>query len=433
MPKTAKHHDRARSQLGRKTRLFRLGRKREVARVGRFLRTEMVGGIVIMIAALAGFLLANSPLAQWYFELRNTYVGIPELGLKLSLGHWAADGLLAIFFFIVGLELKHEFVRGDLSKFSTAIVPVAAAFGGVAVPALIFTAFNAGTPLVHGWAIPTATDIAFAVAILGLIAPGIPPALRMFLLTLAVVDDLIAIAIIAVVYTGQLQLWALGLALVPIALYGFLTQYFTLWFAKNAWASWLILLPIGVSAWALFLISGVHATIAGVLLAFTVPVRGKHRSKPRLDRFGRLFKANGRIDLASTLAWRYQPLSAGVAVPIFAFFAAGVALSGSSNFLGNPLVWGIILGLVAGKPLGILATTWLVTRFTRAELDPSVTWGKITGVSMLAGVGFTVSLLISELSLKSPEAQDSARLAVMVGSLVAVACASVTMFFQRKR
>lgn len=360
-----------------------------------------------MIAALLGFIAANSPLADGYFALRDTKVGPAALGLNLSIGSWASDGLLAIFFFMVGLELKREFVSGALSRFTTAIVPVAAAFGGVAVPALAYIAFTAGTPAAHGWAIPTATDIAFAVAVLGLIAPRIPPALRMFLLTLAVVDDLIAITIIAVFYTDSIQFAPLALSLIPLALYAFISRKFAARLARSTWGPWLILLPLGIIAWALFHASGIHATIAGVLLAFLVPVNGKQGTQ-----------------LAETFEHRFRPLSTGIAVPIFAFFAAGVAVGGASRFPLDPIALGIMVGLVIGKPIGISLVTWILTRFTRAELDPAVTWRELIGVGALAGVGFTVSLLVTELSFTDHGDADTARLAVMAGSVIAVAVAA---------
>ncbi|WP_240422748.1 Na+/H+ antiporter NhaA [Leucobacter sp. wl10] len=384
--------------------------RREAARVSRLLRAEVPGGILVMAAALAGFIAANSPVADRYSALRDTRIGPGSLGLDLSVGSWASDGLLAIFFFMVGLELKREFVSGALRRFSTAVVPVAAAFGGVAVPALVYAAFNAGTPAVRGWAIPTATDIAFAVAVLGLIAPRIPPALRMFLLTLAVVDDLIAITIIAVFYTSDIELWALAAAAAAILLYALVARRFAAPLARSPWAPWLVLLPIGIAAWALVHASGVHATIAGVALAFTVPVSGRDGTR-----------------LAEILEHRFRPLSSGVAVPVFAFFAAGVAVGGDSRFPLDPIALGVVAGLVLGKPIGISLTTWLLTRFTRASLDPSVRWRELIGVGALAGVGFTVSLLVTELSFEYAADADTARLAVMAGSLLAVAAASALL------
>ncbi|RGE23662.1 Na+/H+ antiporter NhaA [Leucobacter sp. wl10] len=391
-------------------RILALVNRREAARVSRLLRAEVPGGILVMAAALAGFIAANSPVADRYSALRDTRIGPGSLGLDLSVGSWASDGLLAIFFFMVGLELKREFVSGALRRFSTAVVPVAAAFGGVAVPALVYAAFNAGTPAVRGWAIPTATDIAFAVAVLGLIAPRIPPALRMFLLTLAVVDDLIAITIIAVFYTSDIELWALAAAAAAILLYALVARRFAAPLARSPWAPWLVLLPIGIAAWALVHASGVHATIAGVALAFTVPVSGRDGTR-----------------LAEILEHRFRPLSSGVAVPVFAFFAAGVAVGGDSRFPLDPIALGVVAGLVLGKPIGISLTTWLLTRFTRASLDPSVRWRELIGVGALAGVGFTVSLLVTELSFEYAADADTARLAVMAGSLLAVAAASALL------
>ena len=404
------HSPGARSMRGRRRRILSLVNRREAARVSRLLRADLVGGVIVMIAALLGFIAANSPLADAYFGLRETKLGPESLGLDLSIGHWASDGLLAIFFFMVGLELKREFVSGALRRFSTAIVPVAAAVGGVAVPALIYVAVTAGTPAAHGWAIPTATDIAFAVAVLGLIAPRIPPALRMFLLTLAVVDDLIAISIIAAFYTSGIDLLPLAFALIPLALYTFLVRRFPSRLANSPWAPWLILLPIGAVVWACFHASGIHATIAGVVLAFLVPVTGR-----------------GGTKLAEVFEHRFRPLSTGIAVPIFAFFAAGVAVGGESRFPFDPIAIGIMLGLVVGKPVGITLTTWLLTRFTRAELDSAVSWRELIGVGALAGVGFTVSLLVTELSFDTAADADTARLAVMVGSVLAVVVASTLL------
>ncbi|GAA1606379.1 Na+/H+ antiporter NhaA [Leucobacter chromiireducens] len=394
----------------RRRRILSLVSKREAARVSRLLRAEVVGGVIVMIAALLGFLAANSPIADSYFALRDTKIGPASLGLNINVGHWASDGLLAIFFFMVGLELKREFVSGALSKFSTAIVPVAAAFGGVAVPALLYVSFTAGTPAAHGWAIPTATDIAFAVAVLGLIAPRIPPALRMFLLTLAVVDDLIAITIIAVFYTENIQLLPLVLSVIPLALYWFISRKYAARLARSTWGPWLILLPLGMVAWALFHASGIHATIAGVVLAFLVPVSGRDGTQ-----------------LAETFEHRFRPLSTGIAVPVFAFFAAGVAVGGASRFPLDPIALGIMVGLVIGKPVGISLITWLLTRFTRAELDPAVRWRELIGVAALAGVGFTVSLLVTELSFSDAGDADTARLAVMVGSVIAVAVSAALL------
>ena len=387
---------------------------RALARAVGLLRSDSGGGLLVVTAAVAGLILANSALAESYFALRDTRIPVPGAGIALSVGHWASDGLLAVFFFVVGLELKQEFVTGALRRPATALVPVAAAVGGVVVPALIYAGINSGGPGIAGWAIPTATDIAFAVAILGIIAPGIPPALRLFLLTLAVVDDLIAILIIAVVYTERIGLLPLALAAVPLALFGALAHRCAPALARHAWLPWCTLLPLGGVVWALVLSSGVHATVAGVLLAFLVPVRGR-----------------GGVTLAEHLGHRIAPLSAGIAVPVFAFFAAGVSLGGAARFPLDPIAIGIVLGLVVGKPLGIVLTTWAVTRWTRADFGPGVGQRDLLGVAALAGVGFTVSLLVTELSLPAGGDADTARLAVMAGSVIAGAVAAA--FLVRRR
>ncbi len=407
---------------------------REAARVNRLLRAEFTSGILVMIAAVAGFIAANSWLATSYFALRDTKIGPAALHLDLTVGQWAADGLLAIFFFVVGLELKREFTFGALSKFSVAIVPILAAVGGVVAPALIYLVCNFGTEAARGWAIPSATDIAFAVAILGLIAPRIPTVLRVFLLTLAVVDDLIAIAIIAIFYTSDVQTWALFTSFAVIAMYGLVVRFGAPLFARFSWLAWIVLLPIGVVAWAFMHESGVHATIAGVLLAFTVPVKEKRRrslsSKNTEEQPSA--SANGApSDLAGEFAHRFDPLSSVFSVPVFAFFAAGVSLAGESRFPFDPIAFGIMAGLVFGKPLGIVLTTWALTKFTRASFGGEVKWREITGVAALGGIGFTVAMLIADLSFQEAADADTARLAVMVGSLISAAVAA--MFLVRRR
>ncbi|MFF5793543.1 Na+/H+ antiporter NhaA [Paeniglutamicibacter sp. NPDC012692] len=391
----------------------------EYLRIGEILRKETVGGMVLILGAVVAIIWANSPASASYFALRDFHIGfeIAGIDLNLSLGHWAADGLLAVFFFLVGLELKKEFVAGDLRDFKRAVVPVAAAFGGVLVPALIFVAINASTggETLRGWAIPTATDIAFAVAVLAVIGSNLPSPLRIFLLTLAVVDDLIAIVIIAFVFTDDLRPPYLLMAIAPIAFYAFLTHKWPKFFASKWWAPWLILLPLGAVSWALVFGSGVHATIAGVVLGFCVPVIRKD--------------APEKPGLAEKFEHRFRPLSSGFCVPVFAFFAAGVAIGGANGIasaFGDPVLWGIVFGLLFGKPLGIMGSTWLVTRSVHANLDPDVKWGDLLGVTFLAGIGFTVSLLVSELSfgLESPH-YDHAKVAILLASLLAAILGSL--------
>ncbi|SDL12481.1 Na+/H+ antiporter NhaA [Tessaracoccus oleiagri] len=390
------------------------GTFREYSRIEKTLTTQTMAGVLLLIAAAIALIFANTGVADAYFGLRDTYLGVDFgiLNLRMSIGHWAADGLLAIFFFLVGLELKRQFVVGDLRNPGRALVPMAAAFGGVAVPALIYAAINLNGPegAMNGWAIPAATDIAFAVAILALIGTHLPAALRTFLLTLAVVDDLIAITIIAIFYTDDLQLGYLAAAIVPLVLYGFLANRFEHWFHRWFTAAWLILLPIGVLVWALFYNSGIHATIAGVVLAFLVPVHTKEEH-------------GVQYSLSETFEHRFKPISTILAVPIFAFFSAGVAVGGWSGLLESwtsTVTLGIIAGLVVGKIIGITGTTWLITRLKHANLDPDIKWVDLIGVAAIAGIGFTVSLLIGELSFPAgSDLQDYAKVGVLTASLLA--------------
>ena len=392
----------------------------EYLRIGVLLRQESTGGFLLMIGALVALVWANSPAADGYIALLDVRVGPAELHLDLSLGAWASDGLLAIFFFLVGLELKREFVAGDLRNPRRALVPVVAACAGVAVPALLFAAVNAGSPgTQHGWAIPTATDIAFAVATLAIIGSHLPGALRVFLLTLAVVDDLIAIVIIAVFYTTRIHWPWLALFCLPVFAYAFLVQRYPSWFSRHAWAAGLILLPLACAAWALLHASGIHATVAGVVLGFTVPVL-------RTDA-----TSLAGPGLAMTFEHAVRPWSTGVAVPVFAFFSAGATLGGWSGLaesVGSPVTLGIIAGLVLGKPIGITLSTFLVTKLTRASLDASVHWVDLIGVGALAGIGFTVSLLVAELSFGPDTAEATAsKVGVLLASLVAAIIAAAIL------
>lgn len=394
----------------------------EVLRIGEILRKETVGGILLVAAAVIALIWANSPVSESYFALRDFRIGYEPWHLELSLGAWAADGLLAIFFFLVGLELKREFVAGDLRQFSKSVVPIAAAVGGVVVPAVIYAVINLTSPeTLRGWAIPTATDIAFAVAVLAIIGSHLPSALRIFLLTLAVVDDLLAISIIAVFYSSDIQAGPLLLALIPLAVYTFLAQKYRQFFGTRPSAAWVILLPLGVITWALVHASGIHATVAGVLLGFAVPViRSRAGGGP-----------SAGPGLAEIFEHRFRPISAGIAVPVFAFFSAGVAVGGwegLASALTDPVAIGIIVALVLGKPVGIMGTTWLLTKATRASLDRSLKWIDVFGVSLLAGIGFTVSLLVAELSFGQDSAHDDhAKVGILAASLLAAILASVVL------
>lgn len=391
--------------------LFGRGSWPEVSRIAEVLRAETVGGGLLLGAAVLALIWANSPWSAAYETLGGLRIGPHAWHLDLTLAQWAADGLLAIFFFVAGLELKREFVAGDLRDPRRALMPIAAAVGGMAAPALIYTAVNANSAggELAGWAVPTATDIAFALAVLAVIATHLPSALRTFLLTLAVVDDLLAIVIIAVFYTSSLAVLPLLLALVPLGLFAVLVQ--------RRVRSWWLLLPLAAATWGLVHASGIHATVAGVLLGFMVPV---------------IRRADGPgPGLAEHFEHRWRPLSAGLAVPVFAFFAAGVSVAGAGGLgatLRDPVTVGIVLGLVAGKCVGVLAATWLVRKATRASLGDGVSWWDVLGLSLLAGIGFTVSLLIGELAFGAGSEKDEhARIGILAGSLIAALLATVVL------
>ncbi|MCW2767297.1 MAG: Na+/H+ antiporter NhaA [Nocardioides sp.] len=363
---------------------------RESSYLGDLLRREAVGGTIALVAAVVAVVWANSMWGASYDDFRGLEVG------PLDLEHWAADGALTLFFFVAGLELKREFVVGSLRRPADAAVPVVAAACGVAVPAVVYLAANTSMAGGHpdGWAIPAATDIAFALAVLAVVGSNLPSALRAFLLTLAVVDDLIVIVIIATFYTSTLHL-------VPLALAG------------AALVAWVVLqqlrvrtpflyVPLAVAAWWCVHESGIHATIAGVALGLLTRVRpdeGEERSP------------------AERLEHLLSPLSSAVAVPFFALLSAGVVLSGGGDLARDPVVIGVVLGLVVGKPIGVFGGTWVLTRVTRAELNPDLSYRDVVGVAVLAGIGFTVSLLVSDLSFSGAE-RDAAKTAVLVGSVV---------------
>ncbi|MFE5733319.1 Na+/H+ antiporter NhaA [Streptomyces sp. NPDC056528] len=372
------------------------------------LRTETVGGVLLLLAAVAALVWANTPLSDSYESLRDFHFGPAALGLDLSVEHWAADGLLAVFFFVAGVELKRELVAGELRDPRAAALPVVAALCGMAAPALVYTLVNVlGDGPLGGWAVPTATDIAFALAVLAVIGTSLPSALRAFLLTLAVVDDLFAILIIAVFFTTDLNFAALGGALAGLAVFWLLL--------RKGVRGWYVYVPLALVIWGLMYNSGVHATIAGVamglMLRCTTREGEEHSPGEHIEHLVR-------------------PFSAGVAVPLFALFSAGVGVSGKSlgDVFTQPVTLGVVLGLVVGKAVGIFGGTWLTARFTRAELNPGLNWPDVFALATLAGIGFTVSLLIGELAFTDdPALTDQVKAAVLTGSLVAAVLATVLL------
>lgn len=387
----------------------------EASRITDILRKETIGGLFLLVGTVVALVWANSPWGDGYAALRDTQIGPSALNLNLSLGVWASDGLLAIFFFVVGLELKREFVAGDLRDPRRAAVPLVAAVGGMVVPALIYVGINlvSADGALQGWAIPTATDIAFAVAVLAVISTHLPTALRTFLLTLAVADDFLAIMIIAVFYTSELDIVALLLTLVPVAVFAFLVQ--------KRIRSWWILLPLALLAWVLMHESGVHATISGVLLGFTVPVvRSKAAGGP-----------DAGPGMAEHFEHRFRPLSTGIAVPVFAFFAAGVAVGGPAGLvesLQDPVALGIAIGLLVGKTVGVFGSTFLMSTFLHATVGDGLKWIDVLGVAIMAGIGFTVSLLIGELAFgMGSDRDDHVKVGVLLGSLTSAIVSTIVL------
>lgn len=372
------------------------------------LREETVGGALLLLAAVVAMVWANSGWRASYLSMREVVIGPAALHLDLSLQTWAADGLLAIFFFVAGLELKREVVCGQLSRLSAALLPVVAAVAGMVVPAGIYLLVAAGNPaLTAGWAVPMATDIAFALAVLAVIGSALPTALRAFLLTMAVVDDLGAILVIALVFSSKIDLIALGGAAVLLALYA--------WLQHRRVTAWWIYVPLALLIWALVHAGGVHATIAGVAIGLLTRVR------PDRDE---------EHSPAERLEHRVRPLSAGVAVPAFALLSAGVPLAGGGlgAALTDRAVLAVVAGLVLGKFVGVLGGSWVVARFTRAELHPDIAWADMAGVALLGGVGFTVSLLIGELAFAGdPVRAEHVKLGILLGSLLAAALAAILL------
>jgi Na+:H+ antiporter, NhaA family len=372
------------------------------------LRQETVGGALLLGAALVGLVLANSGLSGWYEQLKDAVVGPAALHLDLSLQDWAGDGLLAIFFFVAGLELKRELVVGSLSKVSQAVVPVVAAVAGMVVPALIYLAVAGGEPSTRdGWGVPMATDIAFALAVLAVAGSHLPSALRAFLLTLAVVDDMGAITVIAVFYTETFKAGSFALAVLALGVWWVMQR-------RRVTSPWL-LIPVAVVAWAFMHDSGVHATVAGVVLGLLTRVR------PDTDE---------TTSPAEHLEHVVRPWSAGFAVPIFAFLAAGVPLDvgALTDVFDDTAAIGVMLGLFLGKFVGVLGASYLTARFTRAELNEDLAWLDMAGLAMLSGIGFTVSLLIAELAFDDDQHRlDDVKVAILLASVAAAVVAMIVL------
>ncbi|SFO31872.1 Na+/H+ antiporter NhaA [Amycolatopsis rubida] len=379
---------------------------RAVAEFARFLRTETTGGLILLAATAVALVWANSPLAPAYEALRDFRLGPEFLHLNLTLGDWAKDGLLALFFFVAGLELKRELVVGELSRWRQAVLPVIAAVGGMVVPAVLALSVAWGTPGIdRAWAIPVATDIAFALGVLALTASNLPSSARVFLLSLAVVDDLGAILVIAILFTSSFNLIAAAVAVIALGLYAFLQH-------KRVRTPWLYV-PLALITWVAVHSAGIHATIAGVALGLLTRVREDQGEEEAP---------------AVRLEHRLQPWSAAVAVPVFALFAAGISVNGDalSTVFTTALPLAVLIGLVVGKFVGIFGASLLAVKLRVAEKPSGMSWRDVAALSVLGGVGFTVSLLIAELALPA-EAAEVAKAAVLIASAIASLTAAVLL------
>ncbi len=385
--------------------MARFTRVRPFSMLRGFMEGEASGGIVLMLAAAMALIVANSPLAHAYFEALHTYVG------PLSVSHWINDALMAVFFLLVGLEIKRELLDGQLSTWPRRILPGIGAAGGMLVPALIYVALNRENgEALRGWAIPTATDIAFALGVLSLLGNRVPVSLKVFLTALAIIDDLGAVIIIALFYTAQLSLADLIGALVVVGALVVLNR-------RGVLRLWPYLL-LGVVLWVLVYRSGIHATLAGVALALTIPLR----SSPGLHQ-------DLHVSPLHRLEHKLHTVVPFVIVPIFGFANAGVDLLGlSPSALIEPLTLGVAGGLVLGKLIGVFGSVWLAVRLGLADLPAYATWRHLFGVALLCGIGFTMSLFIGLLAFTgNPVLQDEVKLGIICGSLIAALLGSAVL------
>ncbi|MGE7368259.1 Na+/H+ antiporter NhaA [Neorhizobium sp. NPDC001467] len=376
-----------------------------------FLDNEAAGGLVLMIMAALAIIVANSPLSEPYFHALHIYIG------PLSLQHWINDALMAAFFLLVGLEIKREMLDGQLSTWSRRVLPGAAAAGGMLFPALFYVAFNWNNPAaLRGWAVPTATDIAFALGVLSLLGSRVPASLKIFLAALAIIDDLGAVMVIAVFYTAELN----GLALAGAALT--LAVLFSL--NRMKVGSLVPYLLLGAVLWVLVFASGVHATLAGVLLALTIPLKLTPGTPEASHDVSPLHRLEHRL---------HKPV-AFIIVPIFGFANAGVSLAGVSlSLFSEPLTMGVAVGLLAGKVVGVLGTVALLVKLRLAQLPAKSTWPQMAGTALLCGIGFTMSLFIGLLAFDDPTVQDHVKIGILLGSLASGILGAVLLMLVGRR
>ncbi|HEY0324528.1 MAG TPA: Na+/H+ antiporter NhaA [Allosphingosinicella sp.] len=373
------------------------------------LTSEAGGGLILIVAAAVALVVANSGAAETYFGVLEMYVG------PLSVLHWINDALMALFFLLVGLEIKRELMDGELSTPRRRVLPGIAALGGMVVPAIIYLLVNQDGGALRGWAVPVATDIAFALGILALLGRRVPVSLRIFLTALAIIDDLLAVAIIAIFYTSQLSFLWLGAALVTLALLAALNRMKVV----RLWPY----LAVGVALWVFTLLSGVHATLAGVALALTIPIRCTPGCPDDME------------SPLHRLEHGIQPWVAYLVIPIFGFANAGVSLAGVGlDTLLQPVALGVAAGLFLGKQVGVFLTTWAAIRLRLADCPEDATMLQVYGVALLCGVGFTMSLFIGLLAFDDPAMQAQVKIGVLAGSVLsALMGAAVLRLSNRER
>jgi NhaA family Na+:H+ antiporter len=379
-----------------------------------FFKLEAASGLVLLIAAIIALVISNSDFSELYFNTLRQYlfIGVNNFGLKLSVHHWINDLLMAIFFFFVTLEIKREFIQGELSNLKKALLPIIGAVGGMLIPALVYVSINFGNAeTLNGWAIPSATDIAFSLGILSLLGSRVPISLKIFLTALAIIDDLGAILIIAFFYSGDLSISYLSLILVSYMILLILNK-----FGIKKFLPYLI---IGAFMWFFTYKSGIHATIAGVLLASTIPHRVKNKD------FSLLIKLEHAI----------SPYVAFIIMPIFAFANAGVSLEGLSlASLLQPVPLGILLGLFIGKQVGVMIFSYVAVKIGAAQMPDNSSWLSLYGVSVLTGIGFTMSLFVGNLAFAEDiQYIDGVKIGVLAGSLLATLFGYFILLFASKR
>jgi len=419
----------------------------------RFVHSQVTGSALLLVCTAAALALANSRWAATYFGLLYTKSGVSwgSASFALSVQLWINDLLMVVFFFVVGLEIKRELVVGQLSSAKRATLPVMAALGGMVVPALLYSYFNAGGAGAPGWGIPMATDIAFALGVLSLFGARVPVGLKVFLTALAIVDDLGAVLVIAIFYTAQINALALAAAAIGLALIALAN--------RKGLRHPLIYVVLALCVWAGVLGSGVHATVAGVLVALLVPVRAGRdpqalldvaharlvelrssrltpesmiEDRSQLDAISDIYRASGEMrPVGLVLEEMFHPFVAFAILPLFAFFNAGVAIDGSlADGRRDPVTLGIIVGLVLGKQIGITLFSWVAVRSKRADLPDGVTWSQIYGGACLAGIGFTMSLFVTELAFNDATILARAKVGILTASMVAALWGAVILWFR---